>query len=141
MLRQYPEKKFAMAIGAGLLAAAMLAPAAISPAYAGNNHGDSDYGSYINYNSVSYTDARGKWDDSSSWDACESGPNHKVEVFASNTNWSPTYVGSKQYYFGRGASGHLSNWVYERGYPKALLWFSEPNYSGTIKGVWSPDSV
>lgn len=133
-------KIVAIVAGAALLVSALALPSAANYAYA-NNHNDSSYSSWINYNSVSYTDAREKTDATSAWDSCYSGPNHKVEVFATGWSWNPQYVGSEAYYFGAGASSYLSNYVYENGYPRALLWFSEPNYSGTISGVWSPDSV
>lgn len=137
--------KTAVAAVIGISAFAISMPLLTDLAFAidpnNNNHGDTDYNSWINYNSVSFTDARDKLDDTSSWDACYSGPNHKVEVFATDHGWNPTYVGSTAYYFGPGASSYLTNYVYEEGYPRALLWFSEPNYSGTISGVWSPDSI
>lgn len=128
-------------VGIGLLSTALLAPVAVSAAYAAGNWGNTDYHSGIGYASVSYTDAREKLDRTSSWDQCYSGPNHKVEVFGTHWNWDPQWVGSTAYYFGPGASGYLVNQVKENRYERALLWFSEPTYSGTINGAWSPDSI
>lgn len=135
-----PLMKFILLASMALIIAALIAPFAIESAFA-NNHGDTKYNSWIQYRSVSYTDAREKLDATSSWDVCYSGPNHKVEVFATGWGWNPQYVGSHAYYYGPGSQGYLTNFVNENGYPRALLWLSESNHGGAITGVWSPDSI
>lgn len=119
---------------------ALVMPMFTSQAFA-NNSADSPYNSWINYGSVSFTDAREKTDFTSSWDDYDYGPAHKVEVFATGWDWNPTYVGSPAIYKSTPWAGYLTNYVKESGYPRALLWFSDPSYSGNIGGYWSPDSV
>lgn len=111
-------------------------------ALAAGNYGDTAYSSYAAPNNVSYTEAREKWDWTSSWDACYGGSYHNVEVAATGWVWDVQFVGSPLYWYGPGVSGYLDNYVGERGFPMALLWFNNRyNFDTTISGVWSPDSI
>ncbi|WP_449132621.1 DUF2712 domain-containing protein [Senegalimassilia anaerobia] len=137
--------KFAAALAACALAfgvAVSVSDSAFAYDYSQGNWGDESYASFAYASDVSYTDAREKRNDSSSWDACTGGAEHTVEVAAVGITWNVWFVDSPIYPWKAGRSGYLLNNVKERGFPNAILWFNNHNsYNTTLYGVWSPDSI
>ena len=91
------------------------------------------YQSYAAAHNVSYTPVMAKNNSSPSYNYCtkvDYNATHTVEVVG-NANGSIQFVGSPVYTWSAGKAGNLTNYVYERGYRKAQLWFNNLINTGT----------
>lgn len=125
---------------AGAALAILVWASALMPSIA---RGEVYYQSYAAAHNVSYTPIMAKNNSSPNYNYCtkvDYNATHTVEVVA-NANDNIQFVGSPVYTWSAGQAGTLTNYVYERGYRKARLWFNNLINTGiTIYGHFAADS-
>ena len=139
------KKKLATMALAATLAVSVLGT---NPVWAAknNNHSDTTY----TYNFSEHcpyqgwhTSPRKKLDDTSSYMKCKKTTyGYTGTVKGSNGDNYEKEVNSPSYYFKSGTTKFMINYVYEKGYPYAVI-NAAPDVQTyfTATGVWSPDSI
>lgn len=111
-----------------------------------NNHNDSYYSAYGGDGGDYLTDIREKTDRSSAYAKnLNTNLTHRIRVFGTNSGYNlngDCTLGYGYYDVKPNSFAYMLNSVYERGYRKAYLVFTEAYHkSGWIRGLWSPDSI
>ena len=125
-----------------------MALASGTPAYASNHENRSyDPRGYVSATSKgsTWTKAGGKTDTTKvfNWNySVTNNANHTAEAAAEKSyEGQVVFVGSPMYGWSRGKSGYLTNYIKEKGYNWATIWFNNTNsFPIKLTGVWSPDS-
>ena len=113
-----------------------------------NNHADRPYSAYGGDGGDYASEIRSKTDRTSAYAKnLNTNLTHRIEVIGTNSGYNSRdncTEGTQWGYYDLkpGKYKYLRNTVYEKGYRKAYLLFTEANHkSGWISGLWSPDSI